>query len=218
MASDKAISRAQAERDRQSAEKRRFISIAGIGFTASILVAVMLGHRRAHRAAKLAGESIQKDHVNWAARAFGLGTLYAVAFVGCSTAAASYYLQSKGVGSMADFSRTMRSRTTDAMGGRSLQERLGISSREDTEALENANRLLTDPSDTEHGEKKIRFARIKRLLDSNNSGDGTDRAVADDASSPRRLSVGAKMRAAFGFGPKSNEKKEEQEKDDVGHH
>ncbi|KAJ1815814.1 hypothetical protein LPJ60_005572, partial [Coemansia sp. RSA 2675] len=99
MASDSVVSRAQAERDRQSAEKRRFLSIAGMGFAASILVAVMLGHRRAHRAAKLAGESIERDHVNWAARAFGLGTLYAVAFVGCSTAAASYYMQSKGIGS-----------------------------------------------------------------------------------------------------------------------
>ncbi|KAJ2840810.1 hypothetical protein FBU31_000107 [Coemansia sp. 'formosensis'] len=217
MASDKAISRAQAERDRQSAEKRRFLSIAGIGFTASILVAVMLGHRRAHRAAKLAGESIEKDHVNWAARAFGLGTLYAVTFVGCSTAAASYYFQSKGVGSMADFSRTMRSRTIDTMGGRSLQERLGISSREDTEALENADRLLTDPSDTEQGEKKIRFARIKRLLESNNSDGSADQTVADDAGNSRRLSVGAKMRAAFGFGPKSSEKLEKEE-DDVDRH
>ncbi|KAJ2833255.1 hypothetical protein GGI24_000916 [Coemansia furcata] len=217
MASDKAISRVQAERDRQSAEKRRFLSIAGIGFTASILVAVMLGHRRAHRAAKLAGESIEKDHVNWAARAFGLGTLYAVTFVGCSTAAASYYFQSKGVGSMADFSRTMRNRTIDAMGGRSLQERLGISSREDTEALENADRLLTDPSDTEQGEKKIRFARIKRLLDSNSSGDSADRTVVADTGNSRRLSVGAKMRAAFGFGPKSAEKLEIDE-DDVDRH
>ncbi|KAJ2336580.1 hypothetical protein GGI00_000751 [Coemansia sp. RSA 2681] len=208
MALDKVGSRAQAERDRQSAEKRRFMSIAGIGFTASILVAVMLGHRRAHRAAKLAGESIQSDHVNWAARAFGLGTLYAVAFVGCSTAAASYYLQSKGIGSMADFSRTMRSRTTSAMGGRSLQERLGISSREDTEALASADRLLTDPADDESGEKKIRFARIKRLLD--NSGDGVDQAVNGDKDS-RRLSVGAKLRAAFGFSPKPRGTSNEEE-------
>ncbi|KAJ2504015.1 hypothetical protein GGH95_000010 [Coemansia sp. RSA 1836] len=208
MALDKVGSRAQAERDRQSAEKRRFMSIAGIGFTASILVAVMLGHRRAHRAAKLAGESIQSDHVNWAARAFGLGTLYAVAFVGCSTAAASYYLQSKGIGSMADFSRTMRSRTTGAMGGRSLQERLGISSREDTEALASADRLLTDPADDESGEKKIRFARIKRLLD--NSGDGVDQAVNGDKDS-RRLSVGAKLRAAFGFSPKPRGTSKEEE-------
>ncbi|KAJ2037231.1 hypothetical protein IW146_007898 [Coemansia sp. RSA 922] len=118
---------------------------------------------------------------------------------------------------MADFSRTMRSRTTDAMGGRSLQERLGISSREDNEALENADRLLTDPSDTEPGKKKIRFASIKRLLDSNSNIDGTDRPVADDAGSPRRLSVGAKLRAAFGFGPKSNERKEDSDGDDVGH-
>ncbi|KAJ1670207.1 hypothetical protein GGF38_001685 [Coemansia sp. RSA 25] len=208
MALDKVGSRAQAERDRQSAEKRRFMSIAGIGFTASILVAVMLGHRRAHRAAKLAGESIQSDHVNWAARAFGLGTLYAVAFVGCSTAAASYYLQSKGIGSMADFSRTMRSRTTGAMGGRSLQERLGISSREDTEALASADRLLTDPADDESGEKKIRFARIKRLLD--NSGDGVDQAVNGDKDS-RRLSVGAKLRAAFGFSPRPRGTSKEEE-------
>ncbi|KAJ2638014.1 hypothetical protein GGF44_002860 [Coemansia sp. RSA 1694] len=208
MALDKVGSRAQAERDRQSAEKRRFMSIAGIGFTASILVAVMLGHRRAHRAAKLAGESIQSDHVNWAARAFGLGTLYAVAFVGCSTAAASYYLQSRGIGSMADFSRTMRSRTTGAMGGRSLQERLGISSREDTEALASADRLLTDPADDESGEKKIRFARIKRLLD--NSGDGVDQAVNGDKDS-RRLSVGAKLRAAFGFSPKPRGTSKEEE-------
>ncbi|KAJ2812339.1 hypothetical protein H4S07_001467 [Coemansia furcata] len=217
MTSDKSISRVQAERDRQSAEKRRFLSIAGIGFTASILVAVMLGHRRAHRAAKLAGESIEKDHVNWAARAFGLGTLYAVTFVGCSTAAASYYFQSKGVGSMADFSRAMRSRTIDTMGGRSLQERLGISSRDDTEALENADRLLTDPSDTEQGGKKIRFARIKRLLESNNSDDSADRTVADDTGNSRRLSFGAKMRAAFGFGPKSTEKLEKEE-DNVDRH
>ncbi|KAJ2458438.1 hypothetical protein GGF42_002068 [Coemansia sp. RSA 2424] len=208
MALDKVGSRAQAERDRQSAEKRRFMSIAGIGFTASILVAVMLGHRRAHRAAKLAGESIQSDHVNWAARAFGLGTLYAVAFVGCSTAAASYYLQSKGIGSMADFSRTMRSRTTDAMGGRSLQERLGISLREDMEALASADRLLTDPADDESGEKKIRFARIKRLLDS--SGDGVGQAVDGDKDS-RRLSVGAKLRAAFGFSPKPRGTSKEEE-------
>ncbi|KAJ2443651.1 hypothetical protein GGF42_006560 [Coemansia sp. RSA 2424] len=208
MALDKVGSRAQAERDRQSAEKRRFMSIAGIGFTASILVAVMLGHRRAHRAAKLAGESIQSDHVNWAARAFGLGTLYAVAFVGCSTAAASYCLQSKGIGSMADFSRTMRSRTTSAMGGRSLQERLGISSREDTEALASADRLLTDPADDESGGKKIRFARIKRLLD--NSGYGVDQAVNGDKDS-RRLSVGAKLRAAFGFSPKPRGTSKEEE-------
>ncbi|KAJ2408016.1 hypothetical protein GGI10_004908 [Coemansia sp. RSA 2530] len=207
MASDSVVSRAQAERDRQSAEKRRFLSIAGMGFAASTLVAVMLGHRRAHRAAKLAGESIERDHVNWAARAFGLGTLYAVAFVGCSTAAASYYMQSKGIGSMSDFSRAMRSRTTDAMGGRSLQERLGISSHEDTLSLEKADRLLFDSSDTDNGEKKIRFARIKRLLDS--KGEDADQTMADDAGSSHRLSVGARMRAAFGFVPKSNDKKEE---------
>ncbi|KAJ2685132.1 hypothetical protein IWW39_004473 [Coemansia spiralis] len=207
MASDSVVSRAQAERDRQSAEKRRFLSIAGMGFAASILVAVMLGHRRAHRAAKLAGESIERDHVNWAARAFGLGTLYAVAFVGCSTAAASYYMQSKGIGSMSDFSRAMRSRTTDAMGGRSLQERLGISSHEDTLSLEKADRLLFDNSDTENGEKKVRFARIKRLLDS--KGEDADQTMADDAGGSRRLSVGARMRAAFGFVPKSDDKKEE---------
>ncbi|KAJ2493670.1 hypothetical protein IWW37_000301 [Coemansia sp. RSA 2050] len=213
MASESAVSRAQAERDRQSAEKRRFLSIAGMGFAASILVAVMLGHRRAHRAAKLAGESIERDHVNWAARAFGLGTLYAVAFVGCSTAAASYYMQSKGIGSMAEFSQTMRSRTTDAMGGRSLQERLGISSRKDALTLEKADRFLFDSSDAENGEKRVRFARIKRLLDS--KGEGADQVVADDANNSSRPSVGAKMRAAFGFGPKSSEKKDEENSDTV---
>ncbi|KAJ2892847.1 hypothetical protein IWW38_003062 [Coemansia aciculifera] len=201
-------SRAQAERDRQSAEKRRFISIAGIGFSASLLLAVMLGHRRAHRLAKQADESIQSDHVNWAARAFGLGTLYAVGFVGCSTAAASYYLQSKGVNSMSDFSRTMRTRTVDAMGGRSLKERLGISTREDREALESADRLLTDPvDDGQVGERKIRFARIKRLLE--NTDVSADQPV-DDGKDSRRLTAGAKMRRAFGFGPKKDNENESQ--------
>ncbi|KAJ2838335.1 hypothetical protein FBU31_000947, partial [Coemansia sp. 'formosensis'] len=67
------------------------------------------------------------------------------------------------------------------------------------------------------GEKKIRFARIKRLLDSNSSGDGADRTVADGTGNSRRLSVGAKMRAAFGFGPKSSEKLEKDE-DNVDRH
>ncbi|KAJ2740109.1 hypothetical protein GGI20_005979 [Coemansia sp. BCRC 34301] len=197
MAFDKVGARVQAERDRQNAEKKQFMSIAGIGFAASLFVAVMLGHRRAHRAAKLAGESIERDHVNWAARAFGLGTLYAVSFVGCSTAAASYFMQSRGVGSMADFSQTMRSRVVGAMGGRSLQERLGVGRREDGEALEAADRLLDDPPT----EKKIRFARIRRLLEE--SGNEEEQGT-DGGKGPRSLSVGARMRAAFGFGPKED--------------
>ncbi|KAJ2008108.1 hypothetical protein GGI04_000357 [Coemansia thaxteri] len=201
-------SRAQAEQDRQSAEKRLFLTVAGIGFTASLLVAVAVGHRRAHRAAKLAGESIESNHVNWAARAFGLGTLYAFGFVGCTTAAASYYMQSRGIGSMAEFAKTMRGQARDAMGGRSLQERLGISSRQDADALERADRLWNEDS-PEAGDKKIRFARIKRLLAQDGADATLETPPETDSGNRRGLSVGARMRAALGFKPPKPKSKDD---------
>ncbi|KAJ2331516.1 hypothetical protein GGH92_009204 [Coemansia sp. RSA 2673] len=195
-------SRAQAEQDRQSAEKRLFLTVAGIGFTASLLVAVAVGHRRAHRAAKLAGESIESNHPE------PLAWLYAFGFVGCTTAAASYYMQSRGIGSMAEFAKTMRGQARDAMGGRSLQERLGISSRQDADALERADRLWNEDS-PEAGDKKIRFARIKRLLAQDGADATLETPPETDSGNRRGLSVGARMRAALGFKPPKPKSKDD---------
>ncbi|KAJ1822439.1 hypothetical protein LPJ56_000795 [Coemansia sp. RSA 2599] len=202
-------SRLQAERDRQTREKRMFLSIAGIGFTASLLAAVALGHRRAHKTAVAAGESIQGNHVNWALRAFAMGTLYAVGFVGMSAAAASYYLQEKGVGSTGQLSGLLREKVRLAVGP-SLMERMGIAKEEDQERLERIDRMVSETSEVT-GEKKIRFARIKRLVGTDQgglaAGDGeladvqSEKPDDEHASQPAEtLSVGAKMRRAFGFG------------------
>ncbi|KAJ2600735.1 hypothetical protein GGF39_001633 [Coemansia sp. RSA 1721] len=195
-------SRLQAERDRQTREKRLFLSVAGIGFAASMLAAVALGHRRAHKKAIAAGESIQGNHVNWAIRAFGLGTLYAVGFVGITTAAASYYLQQeKGVSTTGDLSDFVRQRVARTMGP-SLMDRLGINSEEDRERLDRIDRMVSETNE-QTGEKKIKFARIKRLVgsDQEQGQQGSVGKPEQEEVPDKRLSVGARMRRAFGFGP-----------------
>ncbi|KAJ1644597.1 hypothetical protein J3B02_004362 [Coemansia erecta] len=193
-------SRLQAERDRQSREKRLFLSIAGIGFAASLLAAVALGHRRAHKAALAAGESIQGNHVNWAMRAFAIGTLYAVGFVGMSTAAASYYLQEKNVKTTGEFSSHVKQRI-ERIVGPSLMERMGIKSSEDQAGLDRIDRMISE-TDEETGEKKIKFARIKRLVgnDQGQVQNDPDSERSQWDQQPEKLSLGARMRKAFGFG------------------
>ncbi|KAJ2721044.1 hypothetical protein GGI07_004234 [Coemansia sp. Benny D115] len=184
--------RSQAERERQLREKRLFLTVAGLGFAASMLGAVALGHRRAHKAAMVAGESIGRNDVGWAMRAFGLGTLYALGFVGCATAAGSYYLQSRGLTTMGDVSEAMRSRVARST-GRTVMERLGISPEKDMEDLARVDRALSEV-DEQTGEKKIRFERVKSFV--RNSDPGSDGSQDGE----QRLSVGARMRRIFGFG------------------
>ncbi|KAJ2556979.1 hypothetical protein EV175_001638 [Coemansia sp. RSA 1933] len=194
--------RARAEKERQAREKRTFLSIAGVGFGASILAAMMLGHRRAHRKALAEGEGgIHRGQVSWALRAFGIGTLYAVAFVGMTAAAGSYYLQStNNVSSMEGFSQLMRAKAKEKLGVMWMRKRLGIDDAKDQEAADKVDRMVSE-LDENTGEKKIRFVRIKKLMGDeskrDSEGDG-------DADSPKKLSIGGKMRAAFGFGKRKD--------------
>ncbi|KAJ1900155.1 hypothetical protein LPJ66_001648 [Kickxella alabastrina] len=190
-------SRSKTERDQQTREKRLFLSIAGLGFAASLLAAVALGHRRAHKAALLSGESIQTNHVNSAIKAFGLGTLYALGFVGCGVAGTNYYLQTKGVGSMAEAAQSMRERVAEKTGG-SLMERLGISPEEDERSLRRVDELVGEEDGD--GRRKIRFARIKGLVAG--GGGGAMDGGGDEqktAAGQGTLSIGARMRRMFGF-------------------
>ncbi|KAJ2654719.1 hypothetical protein IWW48_005934 [Coemansia sp. RSA 1200] len=200
--------RTRVERERQEREKRAFLSVAGIGFGASLLAAIMIGHRRAHRQAIAEGESIQRRQVNWALRAFGIGTLYAFAFVGMTAAAGSYYLQTKkGISSIDEFSQLMRAKAKDKLGGFWMRKKLGIDDAKDQEAVDRVDRLISEP-DEESGEKKIKFARVKKLMHRSSGGDSSPHSEnntldADNEETdlePKRLSVGAKMRRAFGFG------------------
>ncbi|KAJ2250852.1 hypothetical protein GGH97_000412 [Coemansia sp. RSA 475] len=176
--------RTASERERQQREKRLFLSVAGIGFTGSLLAAVALGHRRAHRAAKAAGESITHNQVNWAFRAFGLGTMYAFAIVGCGAAIGSYYMQQRGVTSMSEFAAYMRGRVQGAM-GTSMKKRHKVEGTEDAKLLDTANSWL-DQVDEESNQKKISFSKIKALANSEKSS----------------MSIGERMRAVFGFNKK----------------
>ncbi|KAJ2430821.1 hypothetical protein IWW41_003132 [Coemansia sp. RSA 2522] len=176
--------RTASERERQQREKRLFLSVAGIGFTGSLLAAVALGHRRAHRAAKAAGESITHNQVNWAFRAFGLGTMYAFAIVGCGAAIGSYYMQQRGVTSMSEFAAYMRGHVQGAM-GTSMKKRHKVEGAEDAKLLDTANRWL-DEVDEESNQKKISFSKIKALANSEKSS----------------MSIGERMRAVFGFNKK----------------
>ncbi|KAI8319029.1 hypothetical protein GQ54DRAFT_341523 [Martensiomyces pterosporus] len=190
---------AKAERERQQKEKRMFVATAGVGFTTALLAAVAMGHRRAHRAAKLAGETIDSGQTRLVVRAFGLGTLYAFALVGCGTALANYYLKSRGVNSMAEFSDHMRGGAKKAI-GTTFVEKLGVSEKEDREALEKVDKMVFE-EDEGTGKKKIRFERIKGLL----GRDSGDQVGSEEAEGGQRLSIGARMRAAFGFGKKRAE-------------
>lgn len=180
------MTRLAAEQDRQDKEKQLFLSVAGIGFAASMVAAVALGHRRAHKLAQQSGENIQGNHVNWALRAFGLGTLYAIGLVGCTAFGTNYYLQQKkDVRSLADLRQTIGEYLGSKQGGTSLREILKVKDSEDRETLERADRLLSE-IDKETGKKKIKFARIKGLLEKDEE--------------KNKLSIGARMRAAMGFG------------------
>ncbi|KAJ2344719.1 hypothetical protein IWW50_005246 [Coemansia erecta] len=176
-------SRASIEHERQQRDKRLFLTVSAIGFTGAAVGAVALGHRRAHRAAKAAGETITNSQVNWAFRAFGLGTLYAFSLVGCGMAVGSYVLQQRGVTTVSGFAEHMRAYVGRWTGG-SMGGRLRVERSEDAELLGRADRWL-DSVDEEAAEKKIRFSRIKALV---NNGQH------DPA-----MSVGARMRAFFGF-------------------
>ncbi|KAJ1739513.1 hypothetical protein LPJ78_002048 [Coemansia sp. RSA 989] len=143
--------RKQAEYERQQQEKRMFLSVAGIGFAGSLLAAVALGHRRAHKQAQKAGEIITTNHVGWAFKAFGLGTLYAVTIVGGGALAFRFYLQQKyDITSMKDISAYLRGQTQQKVQG-SLKERLGLEDSEDNEMLRRANKWL-DRVDEETGQ------------------------------------------------------------------
>ncbi|KAJ1665304.1 hypothetical protein IW140_006014 [Coemansia sp. RSA 1813] len=199
--------RVRAEKERQMLQKRTFLSIAGIGFGASLFAAVMIGHRRAHRQALTDGESIQRGQVNWALRAFGIGTLYAVAFVGMTAAAGSYYLHTKeNVSSIEKFSQLMQTKATEKLGGLWIRKRYKVDDAKDQEAAEELHRLISE-SDEVTGEKKIRFARVKKLM-SKGSDESTEDSPASENDSdamgePKKLSVGGRMRAIFGYGKNS---------------
>ncbi|KAJ2449920.1 hypothetical protein EV183_004613 [Coemansia sp. RSA 2336] len=200
--------RKQAEYERQQREKRMFLSVAGIGFAGSLLAAVALGHRRAHKQALKAGETITTNHVGWAFKAFGLGTLYAVTIVGGGALAFRFYLQQKyDITSTKDISAYLRGQTQQRVQG-SLKDRLGLSDSEDSEILGRANRWL-DRIDEEAGQKKSGFGRIKSLLGSLDKEEGSldkeegslNKQEPSDQDKP--MSLGARMRAACGFGKKS---------------
>ncbi|KAJ2082546.1 hypothetical protein H4R24_001491 [Coemansia sp. RSA 988] len=181
--------RADAEQERQSREKRTFLSLAGLGFAGSLLVAVAVGHRRAHLKAQKAGETITNSHTGWAFRAFGLGTLYAFAIVGCGTAAGSYYLQQHGITSINGFAQYMRGQLRKRMGG-SLRDKLHVSDSNDQNMLDKADRWLTKV-DEETGKRKIDFKRIRSQIKEDDPETGS-----------KKMSLGAKMRRAVGFGTK----------------
>ncbi|KAJ2862795.1 hypothetical protein GGI22_002105 [Coemansia erecta] len=150
--------RTRAEKERQLREKRAFMSIAGVAFGASLLAAIMVGHRRAHRQALAEGEGINRGQVNWGLRAFGIGTLYAVASVGMIAAAGSYYLQStKTVSSMEGFSQLMRTKAKEKLGGFWMRKMLDIDDVKDQEAADKIDRMVSE-FDEKTGERKIKFA------------------------------------------------------------
>ncbi|KAJ1801022.1 hypothetical protein LPJ59_000622 [Coemansia sp. RSA 2399] len=156
----------------------------------------MIGHRRAHRQALAEGEGINRGQVNWALRAFGVGTLYAFASVGTIAAAGSYYLQSTNkVSSMEGFSQLMRTKAKEKMGGFWMRKRLDIDDTKDQETADKVDRMLSE-FDEKTGEKKIRFARVKNLMSKRSAGEEYEEEVRE----PEKLSVGGRMRAAFGFG------------------
>ncbi|KAJ2609993.1 hypothetical protein H4S08_003807 [Coemansia sp. RSA 1365] len=185
--------RADAEKERQSRDKRTFLSLAGLGFAGSLLVAVAVGHRRAHLKAHKAGEIITNNHTGWAIRAFGLGTLYAFAFVGCGTAVGSYYLQQRGITSVNDFAQYMRGQARERLGG-SLKDKLRVSDSDDKNILDKADRWLTEV-DEQTGKRKISFKRIRSQLEDSNS----------ETEPQKKMSLGARMRRAVGFGAKHND-------------
>ncbi|KAJ2319089.1 hypothetical protein IWW51_001154 [Coemansia sp. RSA 2702] len=184
------MNRVKAEQERQQREKRLFLSAAGIGFAGSLFAAVVYGHRRAHKAASRAGETITHGQVNWAVRAFGLGTLYAFSIVGCGVAVGSYLLQQRGVTSMGELGGYMRGQVRRRLGN-SAEHMPKAEPSEDKRLLETADRWL-DEVDKETGQKKSSFSRIKALAGSQGAAD-EDRP---------RLSLGARMRAVFGFNKK----------------
>ncbi|KAJ1720708.1 hypothetical protein LPJ53_004687 [Coemansia erecta] len=186
-------SRLQAEQQRQAREQRMFLSVAGLGFAASLLTAVALGHRRAFRTAQASGETIHNNHVAWAMKAFGLGTLYALGIAGMGMAATNYYM-----GPDESLAERMRRRVAESMGG-SLMDRLGVSKSQDEESLERIDRLVSE-SDEATGEKKIRFARIKRLMASDEDAEPSQ----EPQQKAEKLSIGGRMRRAFGFGKRSD--------------
>ncbi|KAJ2803398.1 hypothetical protein H4R20_002917 [Coemansia guatemalensis] len=193
--------RANAEQERQSREKRTFLSLAGLGFAGSLLVAVAVGHRRAHVKAQKAGEIITNSHTGWAMRAFGLGTLYAFAVVGCGTAAGSYYLQQHGITSVNGFAQYMRGQVRERMGG-TLRDKLRVSDGNDQSMLDKADRWLTKV-DEETGKRKIDFKRIRSQISDN-----------DPETEPqKKLSLGARMRRAVGFGTKHKDRSDEESSD-----
>ncbi|KAJ1843729.1 hypothetical protein LPJ73_005395 [Coemansia sp. RSA 2703] len=198
-------SRLQAEKQRQAHEQRLFLSAAGIGFAASLLAAVALGHRRAHRTAQVSGETIHTNHVAWAMKAFGIGTLYALGLAGMGVAAVNYY-----VGPDDSLAERVRRRVVESTGG-SLMDRLGVSRKQDEESLERIDRLVSE-SDETTGEKKIRFARIKRLM-----GGEEDGEPLSEPQSEEKLSIGGRMRRFFGFGKRSenNVQSDDQHKEET---
>ncbi|KAJ2851197.1 hypothetical protein IWW36_001336 [Coemansia brasiliensis] len=192
--------REQAEYERQQREKRMFLSVAGIGFAGSLLAAVALGHRRAYKTAQKAGEVIATNHVSWAFKAFGIGTLYAVTIVGGGALAFRFYLQQKyDITSIKDISAYLRGQTQQKIGG-SIKDKLGWKESEDSEMLRRANRWL-DRVDEEAGQKKSGFGRIKSLMGSlKDKGNEEEQPLSSE---DKPMSLGARMRAACGFGKKS---------------
>ncbi|KAJ2160619.1 hypothetical protein GGF46_002112 [Coemansia sp. RSA 552] len=180
-------SRRAAEQERQMREKQMFLAAAGVGFAGSVLGAVAWGHRRALRAARQEGTAITSGQVGWAVRAFGLGTMYALAVVGGGVALTGYYLQ---VTSVRGFADALREKVRQLTG-----REVPVDAAQDKRLLDKADRWLTRV-DEETGQKRVSFKRVKSLLESDTEKDGEP---------AERLSVGARMRAAVGFGRKKKD-------------
>ncbi|KAJ1957943.1 hypothetical protein EC988_000571 [Linderina pennispora] len=167
----------------------------GVGATGALLTAVAIAHRRAAKTARIAGDDMT---ANVAMKAFGLGTLYAFSVVGFGTALGNYYLKSTEVQSTTLFSERMRNGMKQMLGA-SMKERMGISDKDEEEELRRMDDKLFE-RDEVTGKPKIRFARIKSMV-------GSDDAAEADAAGPakKRMSLGARMRAALGYGKKPKE-------------